>query len=57
MLTRKEQELVDYYYNRAMGKKVRRKKISEEPVKEEVKVEVNLDRLAEDICDRLWDII
>lgn len=32
MLTEYERELVDYYYNRAMGKKTRRKKILEEKI-------------------------
>lgn len=58
MLTKKEQELVNYWKNWRPGKKeFKPNKLEEEPTKVEVKVDINMDNLAEDIIDRMWDII
>lgn len=59
MMTKYERELVDYYKNWKKGKVLRKPKINtEEPeVKETINVEINIDRLADEIQDRLWDIL
>ena len=58
MLTRKERELVNYWKNWKPGRKEYAPNKLEEPIVIEVKVEEpKLDYLAQDICDRLWDII
>lgn len=59
MLTKKDRELVDYYKNWKPGtKQFKPSKIIEKKEPEVIVVENNkLDYLAEDICDRLWDII
>jgi len=59
MLTKYEQELSNYWKNWKPGMgpygKTKREEIE---IKVEVKTEeVRLDRLAEDIGDRIWDII
>lgn len=61
MLTREEEQLLDKWYARAMrrrGVKMERKIYTEEPEQKEVVVKVeNLEYLAGDISDNLWDII
>lgn len=58
MLTKKERELVDYWYNWKSGAKPFVSKVEDEPPKLEVKVEVpGFDGLAEEMVDRLWDIL
>lgn len=58
MLTKKERELVDYWKNWKPGNRPFKSKVEDEPPKLEVKVEIpNVEHLAEDVIDRLWDII
>lgn len=59
MVTKKDKELVSYWKNWKPGMGNYKAK-KDEPIEiklEPPKVEVNLDRLAEDVIDRLWDII
>ena len=58
MLTRYEQKLIDYWANWKSGMGPFGKEKEGVPdVKPDVELEVNLDYLAEDIRDNIWDII
>lgn len=59
MLTKKDREMVDYYKNWKPGNRsYKERKIIENREPEVIVVENDkLDYLAEDIIDRLWDII
>ena len=58
MVTDYDKKLTEYWKNWKPGMgPYKGNKPPEKPKKQEVKVNVKVDNLAEDIVDRLWDII